>query len=208
MNKVSLNFNTNQFSDPELKVKGSTIAGDLDGNANFPGLAENVVIIKAKITTFDDFLSKMAEGNKQVTAQKNIARAELVEALCDAGRLVQNISKGDEVMILSSGFDLNRKAVPTPVDVLDQPMNLNVKPGKVSGSLDVTWDSVYRSRGYEIRYCALPKTDTSVYITITSPKHSVTINGLNPGQQYGIEVAGVGTDPRRVWSFVITSYVL
>jgi len=208
MNKVSLNFSSNLYSDSELKVKGSSIAGALDGNIYFPSLVENVVAINAKITTFDHYLSKMAEGNKQVTAQKNIARTELSDVLSDTGRLVQNLSKGDEVMILSSGYDLNRKPAPMPVEPLDQPMNLSVKPGKISGSLDVFWDSVNRSRSYEIRYMLLPKTDASVYITITSAKHNVTIEGLIPGQQYGIEVAGVGTDPRRVWSFGITSFVL
>ena len=99
MNKVSLDFSTNQYPDPQLKVKASTIASSLDGNPYYTTLAENVTTIRAKITTFDDYLSKMADGNRQVTAQKNVARTELTDVLCDTGRLVQNISKGDEVII-------------------------------------------------------------------------------------------------------------
>lgn len=137
MNKVSLDFSTNQYSDAELSIKASTVIRSLDGNTNFPTLAANVASLKTSTATFDESLAKMGEGNKQITAAKNIARANLVEILCETGRLVQNISKGDEVLILSSGFDMNRK--PTPIDILDQPGNLAVKPGKISGSLVGMW---------------------------------------------------------------------
>lgn len=206
MNKVSLDFSTNQYSDAELSVKALTVAGSLDGNAYFPSLVPNVAAIKALLATFDDFLAKMTDGNKQVTAAKNIARNDLVEALCEAGRLVQNISKGDEVQILSSGFDMNRK--PTPIDILDQPGNLTVKPGKISGTLDVSWDVVSHARSYEVRYTKLPKTDASIYEKVTTPKHKATLEGLIPGQQYAIQVAGVGSNPKRVWSFEIVSFVM
>jgi hypothetical protein len=118
MNKVSLDFSTNQYSDAELSIKAQTISGDMDGNAFFPALATNVTVIKGLNTTFDDYLAKMADGNKRLTAEKNNSRLDLVEALCEAGRLVQNVSKGDEVMILSSGFDMCRK--PTYADILNQ----------------------------------------------------------------------------------------
>jgi hypothetical protein len=207
MNKVSLDFSTNQYPDAQLKVKASTIASSLDGNTNYPTLADNVTSIRAKITIFDDYLSKMADGNRQVTAQKNIARNELTDVLCDTGRLVQNISKGDEVMILSSGYDMTRKASPS-VDVLDQPTNIVVKAGKISGSLEISWGVVEHARSYELRYCNAPKTDASIYEKLTTPKRKITLEGLVPGQQYLIQIAGVGSDPRRAWSLEITSFVM
>lgn len=206
MNKVSLDFSTNQYSDAELSIKASTVIRSLDGNTNFPTLAANVASLKTSTATFDESLAKMGEGNKQITAAKNIARANLVEILCETGRLVQNISKGDEVLILSSGFDMNRK--PTPIDTLDQPGNLAVKPGKISGSLDISWDVVSHARSYEVRYCKLPKTETTVYEKVTTPKHKITLEGLIPGQQYAIQIAGVGSNPKRVWSFEIVSFVM
>ena len=206
MNKVSLDFSTNQYSDAELSVKASTAAGSLDGNEHFPSLAPNVTAIRALLLTFDDFLSKMGDGNKQITARKNNARFDLVEALCEAGRLVQNISKGDEVQILSSGFDMNRK--PTPIDILDQPGNLTVKPGKIPGTLDITWDVVSHARSYELRFTKLPKTEASIYEKVTTPKHKATLEGLISGQQYALQVAGVGSNPKRVWSFEIVSFVM
>jgi hypothetical protein len=206
MNKVSLDFSTNQYSDAELSVKAQTISVDLDGNAFFPTLAANVTIIKGLNTTFDDYLAKMADGNKRLTVEKNNARLDLVEAICEAGRLVQNVSKGDEVMILSSGFDICRK--PTFADILDQPADMKVKPGKLGGTLDVSWKSVDHAYGYVSRFTIAPVTANSVYGTATSSKCKVTLDGLIPGQQYAVQTAGIGSDTRRVWSTVVFSYVL
>jgi len=206
MNKVSLDFSTNQYSDAELSVKASTVATSLDGNVYFPSLVPNVTAIKAAVVTFDDLLAQMAEGNKKLTAEKNLAREALVEVLCEAGRLVQNISKGDEVQILSSGFDMNRK--PTSIEILDQPGNVTVKPGKIPGTLDLSWDVVSHARSYEVRYTKLPKSDPVFYEKVTSSKHKITLEGLVQGQQYAIQVAGVGSNPKRVWSFEISSFVM
>jgi len=208
MYKVRLDFSTNQYSDAELSVKASTVATSLDGNTYFPSLAPNVTAINAAAVTFDDLLAQMAEGNKKVTAEKNIARNVLVEALCEAGRLVQNLSKGDEVQLLTSGFDLSRKSTPVPIDILDQPTNVFVKQGKLSGTLDMTWDVVEHARSYEVRYCKLPKTDPVFYEKVTSSKHKVTVEGLVQGQQYAFQVAGVGSSPKRAWSFEISSFVM
>ena len=208
MNKVSLDFSTNQYVDAELSVKASTVATSLDGNTYFPSLAPNVTAIKAAVVTFDDLLAQMAAGNRKLTAEKNLARAALVELLCETGRLVQNISKGDEVQILSSGFDMNRKPTPTPIEILDQPANVSVKPGKTAGSLDLNWDVVEHARSYEVRYCKLPKSDPVFYEKLTTPKHKITLEGLVQGQQYAFQVAGVGSSPKRAWSFEISSFVM
>ncbi len=206
MSKINLDFSSNQYPDAGLKVKGSTIAGNLAGNTYFETLAPYVVTIREKVTTFDEFLAKMADGNKKVTAEKNVARANLVDVLSETGRMVQNISKGDEVILLSSGYDLKRK--PVYVEILDQPVNVMVRPGKISGTLDISWDVVDHARSYEVRYTRIPKTDDSVYEKLTTPKHKMILDNLISGQQYVLQIAGVGSDPRRTWSFEIVSYVM
>ncbi len=206
MAKISLNFSQNAYSDASLKVKASTVASALDGNEYFPTLKDNVATLRVKITTFDDFLSKMESGNKQWTAQKNVARADLTDTMTDTGRLVQNISKGDEVILLSSGFDLYRK--PVYVEILDQVYNVTVKPGKIQGTLVVEWDIVDHAHSYEVRYARLPITESTVYTIVTTTRHSITLEELVQGQQYVIQVAGVNSDPHRAWSIEVTSYVM
>lgn len=204
--KVSINFSTNNFSDKELAVMGQTVGENLADNANFPTLKETAAAIKTASDVLNGYLANMATGNKQLTAEKNVARTNLENLLGAAALKVQDISEGDEIKILSSGFETNRKR--TPVGVLDQVLNVQVKLGKVTGSLDISWDVVSNAYSYEIRYTKNPKTDASIYTNITSTKRKVTIENLTPGQTYIVQVAGIGSDPKRVWSVeVITCYV-
>jgi hypothetical protein len=119
---------------------------------------------------------------------------------------LRHISEGDEIKILSSGFLTNKKR--TPAGTLDQVVNVQVKPGKVSGSLNISWDVVSNAYSYEIRYTSNPKTDAPVHTSIISTKSKAIIENLTPGQTYIVQVAAVGADPKRVWSVeVISCYV-
>lgn len=206
MAKVSSDFSRHVYSDEGLYTKAGTIADALADNPYFPTLKEKSVAIKALNTTYGDLLKKVENGNKQVTAEKKQARTAVEEILHYTAANVQEISAGDEVKILSSGFDTNQPSA--PVGVLDQVENVKVKLGIVSRTLDITWDVVAHARSYEIRYIKYPKTDSSVVNVITSTKHSVTIEGLDLGSTYIIQIAAVGSDPKRVWSVeVISCYV-
>ncbi len=204
--KVSVDFSMHNYSDKELAIQGQTVSENLTDNLNFPTLKETATAIKTASDILYGYLANMATGNKQLTAEKNVARLNLENLLGATALKVQDISGGDEVKILSSGFEINRK--PAPVGELDQVMNVKVKLGKTSGSLDISWDVVNHAYSYEIRFIKNPKTDTSVYTSVTCTKHKVTIENLSPGQTYIIQVAGVGSNPKRVWSVeVISCYV-
>jgi len=91
---------------------------------------------------------------------------------------------------------------------LDQVINVQIKQGKLTGSLEVSWDTVNHAYSYEIRYTKNPKTETSVFTHTTSTKHKILLEDLVPGQTYIVQVAGVGSDTKRVWSVdVISCYV-
>ena len=77
-------------------------------------------------------------------------RVDLEEILRSIALNVQDISQSDEVKILSTGFDINRKAA--PVGVLGQVVNVQVNQSKIPGSLDVTWDVLEHAKSYILRY--------------------------------------------------------
>lgn len=204
--RVSIDFSTHNYSDNELSIKAKTIGDNMTDNPSFADLVETATLIKTKKEAFDDLLSKMVDGNKQITVLKNNARIDLESALKTGAMKVQDMSGGNEAVILSSGYDVNRKG--TPVGILDQVVNVQIKQGKISGSLEVKWDVVNHSYSYEIRYTKNPKTDESIYTSVTSTKSKVLLEGLIPGQTYNVKVAAVGSDPKRVWSVeVISCYV-
>jgi hypothetical protein len=69
-------------------------------------------------------------------------------------------------------------------------------------------DVVPNSRLYELEIIESPVTDKSLRQRLSTTKHKMIIDGLIRGQAYSIEVAGAGSDPGRVWSDAIISYVM
>ncbi|MBP1639438.1 MAG: hypothetical protein H6Q17_1021 [Bacteroidetes bacterium] len=206
MAKVSTDFSSHNFTDNGLCVKANSISDGLTDNPDFASLATVATQIRSESNALLDLLTKMNSGNKQLTVQKRNARAALENTLHTVAYKVQDLSGGDESKILSTGFDVIQK--PSPVGLLDQPINVQVKQGKISGSLELSWDVVDHAHSYEVRCTKNPKTTESVYQITTTTKSKAVVSGLDLGQTFSLQVAGVGSDPRRVWSVeVVSCYV-
>ena len=204
--KVIVDFSTNRYSDLELKNKSDNIVICLTENPKFVTLAPKATLIKAQVDDFGSYLARMAQGNKQLTNEKNQSRSGLEDVLGSTALQVQDLSNGDENFIISAGFDVKRK--PTPVGLLERPANVVANPGPRRGSLEISWDVVPNARLYELEIIEYPLTDKSVRQRTSNTKHKIIIDGLIRGQAYSIEVAGAGSDPGRVWSDAIISYVM
>ena len=204
--KVILDYSTNRYSDSEFGVKTSTMATCLADNTDFPTLKDKAVEIKTQGDIYRGWLDRMPEGNKQVTLAKNESRKLVESILNDTGIKIQDLSGGDEKLILSTGFDVRRKS--TPVGELERIETVVAKAGSSRGSLEINWDVIPNAYLYEIEYTESPSSPTSKWIHLSTTKHKIIIDGLTRGQAYAIRVAAAGSDPKRVWSDEIISYVM
>jgi hypothetical protein len=204
--KVILDHSTNRYSDSEFGVKTSTIATCLADNASFPTLKDKAIEIKTQGDIYRGWLDRMPEGSKQVTLAKNESRKLLESLLNDTGLKIQDLSGGDEKLILSTGFDVKRK--PTPVGLLDRIVKIMVNPGPRRGSLEISWEVVPNAYLYEIEYTESPSGDDSKWIHVSTTKHKIVIDNLVRGKAYTIRIAAAGSDPGRVWSDEIISFVM
>jgi hypothetical protein len=204
--KVIVDFSTNRYSDLELKNKADNIVICLTDNPKFVTLAPKAMQIKTQVEDFDSLLARMAQGNKQLTLAKNQSRNVLENSLGSAAIQVQDLSAGDEELIVSAGFDVKRK--PTPVGMLERPDNVKANPGPTRGSLEISWNVVPGAYMYEMEYTESPRTADSKTSRISTTKHKAVLDSLVRGQAYAIQVAAAGSDPGRVWSDEIISYVM
>jgi len=204
--KVIMDYSTNRYTDSEFGVKTETIATNLADNPDFPTLKVTAGEIKTQGDIYRGWLARMPEGNKQVTLSKNQSRALLEGMLGDTALKVQDLSGGDEKLILSTGFDVKRK--PTPVGLLERIDKVVANPGPRRGSLEISWTVVPNAYMYELEYTESPNNPDSKWIRLSSTKHKIVIDGLIRGQAYAIRVAAAGSDPGRVWSDEIISFVM
>jgi hypothetical protein len=204
--KVSTDFSLKNYSDTELSVAATTITDNMTGNSAFetpiPPLAE----VKATIVSYLASLAKAEKGSQDDRVIKNSWRAKLESQLKDLALYVQLTSKGDAVIISSSGFYVNKK--PSAVGPLAKPENVIIKMGANMGSVQVSCDAISSASFYEYEYAEVIQGGILNWVHKTCTKHKMLIEGLTSGKQYTFRIAGAGSDPSRVWSDQITTYVI
>ncbi len=202
--RVKISFRS--FKDAELVQKTEHILQSMTGNADFASPIPSLVAVKAAKDKYSIALGKALDGTKQDTSLKNQARADLEGLLHDLAMYVQLNGKGDEAIIISSGFDLAK--TPAPVGILSKPYDFSVANNGRKGCIDLSLYTISGAKTYLYEYTEAPASATSVWHIITDTAASITIKGLQSGKEYAFRVAGVGSDPTRVYSDVIMSFVL
>jgi len=208
MNKaiVSKTFSPKKFKDADLSVRAGFILDQMTDNAYFPNIEAQLAELRAKIESYKAALSESRLGGRLATVLKSNCRRNLETCLQELATYVQLTSKGDTVVISSSGFDMHKKAA--RVGQLDKVKNVRIKLGSNQGSAWVTCDGVDRALFYVFEYCEAPFTADSVWIQVTGSKRKMLIEGLTSGKEYCFRVAAARTHPSRIWSEVVKSYVI
>ncbi|MDR3652751.1 MAG: hypothetical protein P4L34_07260 [Paludibacter sp.] len=204
--KVSTNFSTGKYTDTGLSTKTSYVVEKMTGNTLFATPTPSLKEITDANTNYMAALGKVQYGSKEDTVIKNNLRAALVVLLKQLADYVQTTSNGDEAVILSSGLDITKK--PTTVGVLDKPVNFTVKPGKNKSTIMASCDKVDSANYYEVEFTETPVTATSVWRQRTSTKSKMDIDGFISGVEYAFRMCGAGSNPARVWSDIINSFIL
>jgi hypothetical protein len=197
--------NVSNLSDAELAVKANFILKCLEGNTYFPNPIPTLAEVKAGLDDFTAALANRGTGKEQ-TIIKNKARATLLSLLTDLALNVQLSSKGDELALESSGFDVITRR--SAVGVLPKPVNFIAKPTELPGSIKLSMKTIDGAKAYMYEYTPMPVTDDSQWLSTLASRASVTINDLISGSQYSFRAVGIGADPTLVYSDNISSYVL
>jgi len=119
---------------------------------------------------------------------------------------VQVTSDGDEAIILSSGFDVNSKH--EPIGKLPKPEGFGVKVDVAPGTVIVFCNVIPGASFYEIEYSEVTADGVRKWIKVTSTKRKLEIAGLISGKQYVFRMAGAGSNPARMWSDEIITFVI
>jgi len=204
--KVTTDFSYKNYTDTELSVQGTNVTDKMTDNANFPNPTTPLQDVKDTITSYNASLVKAEKGSADDRIIKNSWRAKLESQMKELSLYVQIASKGDGVIISSSGLDINKK--PGAVGQLAKPENVIIKVGNNKGTAWVSCDAIPSASFYEFEYSEVIADGTLNWIHKTSTKHKILIEGLTSGKQYAFRIAGAASDPSRVWSDQISTFVI
>jgi hypothetical protein len=162
----------------------------LNGNVNFatpiPALATVQTAIDALIAA-----NAAVDGNPGPVEHqaRRVAEAKVKGYVRQWAGYVQAESTGDASVILSSGFELRRKA--SRIGSLKRPSDLAGKFIDVTGGAKLKWDPSYGADLYLV-YMSLIDAPYNWELVGTTTKSSFTMTGLEPGKFYSFSVTAIG----------------
>jgi hypothetical protein len=197
-------------SDADLASFAEAHKEAMAGNPNFPTPTPSVALFDQWLADFETKLTELENLRvmmKNLTEQKDVARAVLQAGFAQRAQYVEVASNGNPDIIATSGLPLRRP--PTPVGQLPWPQNLRVEVAQVNGSLIIRWMSVSGAKGYMLQ-CAevVPNEPRNWQLAYTGGKFSTQLSGLVSGKTYEFRVAAFGgTTGQSDWSPVVARMV-
>ncbi|MBI5214739.1 MAG: fibronectin type III domain-containing protein [Ignavibacteriae bacterium] len=197
--KIKLGLATMQ---PQEKVEfSSNVLAKMTGNANFPNPNPDLNTVQQKQDDLKLVLSNLEQARQtvaQLAAEAEEKEKALDESLSLLASYVENVSNGDEVIILSSGMSVRSTVKLTKP--MPQVLDVRVSQGTNEGEVDLRWKSIKGAKSYALEYSPDPIGPSTWTHGGIAPKAKFTIGNLESGKKYWFRVAAVGAEGRGMWS--------
>ena len=191
---------------PELdfQITAMHIASSMTDNENFPDAAPVTKEINDLVDQFSQAIAKARNRDLYEISHKNDIRAALTEKLKELGTYLMKEAKGNQTLLISSGFPLY--SGPSEV-VLSKPDGFKVLPGPHSGEIILQVRRVIGAKSYLFEYTPDPLTPDSRWTTIYSTRCKTVIKDLPLGIRFLFRIAAIGSNGQMVYTEVLGRYV-
>jgi hypothetical protein len=198
MSKVKLELSKKNTA--EKTALGNKVVTNMTGNKNFP--TPNPTVDALKTATANVAVASDDVEAARKTVQVKLSILSQQESIFDGvitqmGTYVDNISNGDEAVILSSGMDVQKEK--SAASLPDKITSVNATSGDNAGEIDLSWDKSYNAKSYVVE-TAVNATTLDWKHTLISTKSKAELTGLTTGTAYQIRVAAVGSVGQGPWS--------
>ena len=191
MRKPRVKFDYSKLTDSEVLAFAKAVNLAITVNVGyFPTPFPTLINLAGATTTYETALSNAATRDKTAVADKDEKKDVLVLLLADLAAYVNNVASGDEVKLVSSGFELAKQAEPNPP--IEAPTNLLVEAGINTGEIALSIDRVKGALSYNFQITPGPLTDNSLWETQPCSRRKFVFQNLEIGKTYWFRVAAVG----------------
>jgi hypothetical protein len=184
-------------------LKANHVINHLTGNIYFPTPNPTIPTVETAVDYLGDAIIAAQNGGSDQIDLRNLRTKEVKTLLKELGVYVQDESKGDEMKILSSGFDVIVRG--GPVGPLPAATNVTGKTGAAIGTSELHWDKVKGAGAYIVeKTSGDPSVEAGWTVHGYTTRSRYVATGLTTGQVNwfrikAIGAAGVGaqSDPVR-----------
>lgn len=172
---------------PVKLLRASEIVESMDGNPDFPTPSPPLADITTAIGNLQKAYQKALDRSLTAKAEQRTANEELNDLLRQLRDYVNGVAKGNEDIVLSSGFEASK--IPEPVGPMPQVIDVKGKGGDGDGTVQLRWKPVYGAKNYVVEM----STDNVNYTPTGYPSAAnLTVDSLTIGQFYWFRVAANG----------------
>jgi len=197
---------TARLSASQLAAKADFIVDRMSGNPAFPNPVPALSDVTDAVTALRKAMVAALDGGKTATAIRNKCQRDLKKLLDQLAGYVVSLAEGNELAILSSGFEVRKPSKPAPEPPM--PTDLRAYITDHTGRVDLSWAPVDPALTYHIQWSASETTDEKAWqLVAVSTRSSARITGLPSGQVAYFRVAGIGTKGMGPWSQVASTLV-
>lgn len=179
------------LSPTEKVAKALLVETSLTGNPNFLTPIPTLVQLGAGRTALETAITEAASGDHNKVVARQVAEDALDTLIVRMALYVSNTAQGDEVVILSSGFEPRKQ--PEAIGPLGAPKDLEARMGTLPGSIDLRWAPEYGAYIYQVYVNSkdpASEADWTLLTETTMASHKAT--SLVPAKHYWFRVLAVG----------------
>jgi hypothetical protein len=191
--KLTVSFLT-KSSDAELIAATNRVLTALTGNTNYPAPVPALAAITTALAAYTTAVDGLDRGRVSV-AIRDKARLPVVQLLRELSLYVQQTSQGDRVVLLGSGYPLQKARQPAGIPLA--PQNLRLRQGN-TGVLVGRVRVVLNASSYQWRF-ATALAPTVWQQPEPTTRATATIVGLAPGTTYNVQVRAIGSRGASDW---------
>jgi hypothetical protein len=195
MPKVKAIVDFSGYAAAELAPVAQTIQTKLTDNASV--FASPPVAMPALQALIDDFTTKLAAKASRARADIiafDVARQELEQALADLGYYVNQVAKGDAVIVEKSGFPSYEAGASPGSGVPAAPTDLRLRHGDVTEQIVARYRPERSPSMNEVQKCTGdPTVEANWQHAGMFSGGKAIISGVTPGQVVWIRVRTFGT---------------
>lgn len=162
----------------------------MTGNPTYAAPVPPLPILTGLVDDLETKYQDAINGGKDKKALVRVALALLKDSSRTLTGYVQSASGGDEVRILSAGFDIKRPR--TPVGILPPPANVRSVFGNVAGEIILRWAGVDGKLVYKVQ---MNDTTASGWTDYTyTGKNRLVVSGLVSDRVYEFRIACISAE--------------
>lgn len=198
-----LTYGYKVYRDSSLIVFGYRVNGKMKGNASFTDAPEALAELDKTLPVYQDVNAKSTMGDDELRETRKALRTKTLALLAILAEYVTGKANGDPLIIVSSGFELNRARGTKAMKPIQE---LNVAIER-AGEAATSVKRVAGAKVYVHQYTTDPLTSESVWVNKVTTGPSYTFTGLTSKEKYWFQVIAVGVNDQQTASTPVSRVI-